>query len=167
MAGLPETIRQMAEFSPIEDILLPILRAGLPGISVQSVIEKDQTFPMVLARRSSTASSWTDGDPRFIDASSVFIFAFCEDPNGDEDAALLSEAVRVVLRDAYRNQVVVPGRGHISALHMVAPPRRVADWATSSGPVQYADLPTGVWRYEAHYDIDFRRAPTLRFENNS
>lgn len=159
MAGLPPTVRALAELSPIEDILLVILRNGLPGVAVQSLIAADQDFPLVLPRRQPQFGSW-DADPRFTDSADVVIHTFAEDPDGDEDAAILAEAVRVVLRNAWLSHVGVPGRGHLTRVEMTSPPRRATDWATATGPVQYADLPTGVWRYETTYRIDVRKPHT-------
>ncbi|MEU9795063.1 hypothetical protein AB0E27_31510 [Streptomyces sparsogenes] len=159
MAGLPPQIKALAELSPVEDLMLAVLRKGLPGIQVQSLIAKNQTFPLVLARRDPSFGNWS-GDTRFLDAARVAVHCFCEDPDGDEDAAILSEAVRVVLRDAWLNQTVYRGLGHITRVDLASAPRRQTDWATSAGPVQYADLPTGVWRYEATYDIEIRKPRT-------
>lgn len=156
MAGLPPEIRALAELSPVEDLMLAVLRQGLPGIQVQSLIAKNQRFPLVIARRDPSFGNWA-GDTRFLDAARVGVDVFCEDPDGDEDAAILSEAVRVVLRNAWLNQTVYPGLGHITRVDLASAPRRQTDWATSTGPVQYADLPTGVWRYEATYDIEIRK----------
>lgn len=160
MAGLPAHIKAMAELSPVEDLLLPILREGLPGIPVSSLIAANQTFPLVLVRRGASFGEHA-GDTRFTDSAQVSIQTFCADPNGDEDAAILAEAARVVLRDAWLKQKVVPGRGHLTRVELSSAPRRVTDWATAAGPVQYADLPTGVWRYESIYQIDIRK-PRLR-----
>lgn len=157
MAGLPDSIRELVELSPVEDVLLPILREGLVGVQVKSLIAADQTFPLVTIRRAPTYGTW-QGDARFVDAAEVYVQTFCEDPDGDEDAALLAEAVRVVLRDAWLQHKVVPGRGHLTEFHMVSAPRRVTDWATSTGPVQFADLPTGVWRYETTYAVEIKKA---------
>jgi hypothetical protein len=162
MAGLPDHIKGMAEMSPVEDLLLAILRDGLPGIQVKSLIAAHQTFPLVLIRRTPTFGLW-NGDTRFTDSAQIAVHTFCEDPDGDEDAAILSEAVRVVLRDAWLSQKVVPGRGHFTKVELTSAPRRVTDWATSSGPVQYADLPTGVWRYESIYQIDIRKPRSRPF----
>ncbi|MEU9126583.1 hypothetical protein AB0D08_00445 [Kitasatospora sp. NPDC048540] len=156
MAGLPAEIKALAELSPVEDLLLAILRDGLPGIQVQSLIRKAQTFPLVLVRRDPSFGSW-DGDPRFTDSALVVVHTFCEDPDGDEDAAILAEAVRVVIRDAWLKHKVVASRGHITRADLNSAPRRAPDWSTSTGPVQYADLPTGVWRYETKYDIAIRK----------
>jgi len=164
MAGLPPEIKALAELSPVEDLMLAILRDGLPGIQVKSLIAKDQTFPLVLVRRDPSFGNW-QGDTRFLDAARVAVHVFCQDPDGDEDAAILSEAVRVVIRDAWLSQKVVPSRGHITRVDLASAPRRVTDWATSTGPVQYADLPTGVWRYEATYDIEIRKPRNRPYPN--
>ncbi|MFJ3775226.1 hypothetical protein ACIPX0_26370 [Streptomyces sp. NPDC090075] len=162
MAGLPDHIKALAELSPVEDLMLAVLRDGLPDIQVQSLISKGQTFPLVLIRRDPSFGNWA-GDTRFLDAARVAVHTFCQDPNGDEDAAILAEAVRIVIRDAWLEQKVIPGRGHITRADLSSAPRRVTDWATATGPVQYADLPTGVWRYEATYDIEIRKPRTRPF----
>ena len=159
MAGIPTEIRALAELSPVEDLLLAILREGLPGIAVQSLISVGQVFPLVLVRRAPRMGEWT-GDTRFVDSADVLLHTFAQDPDGDEDAAILAEAARVVLRDAWLANKAVPGRGHVTRVEMTSAPRRVTDWATATGPVQYADLPTGVWRYETGYRIQVRKPRT-------
>ncbi|MFJ3907468.1 hypothetical protein [Streptomyces vinaceus] len=162
MAGIPSHIKALAELSPVEDVLLAILRQGLPGIRVQSLVNRTQRFPLVLVRRDATFGAWS-GDTRFTDSARIVINVFAEDPDGDEDAAILSEAVRVVLRDAWLNNVVIPGRGHLTRVELNSAGRRASDWATATGPVQYADLPTGVWRYESIFDIQIRKPRTRPF----
>ncbi|GIF02226.1 hypothetical protein [Paractinoplanes rishiriensis] len=160
MSGLPAHIRAMVELSPVEDLLLALLRDVLAPVSVQSLIWDTQRFPLVLVRRQPSFGEWL-GDPRFLDSADIVIHTFAEDPNGDEDAALLAEAVRVCLRDAWLRNRSVPQRGHLSRVTMTSAPRRATDWATATGPVQYADLPTGVWRYETLYRIAVRK-PRVR-----
>ena len=159
MAGIPDAIKALAELSPVEDLILAILREGLSGINVQSLIEDDQTFPLVTVRRDPSFGG-NPADPRFTDAAAVVIMTLVSDPDGDEDSAILSEVCRVLLRNAWLDHRVIPGRGHITRINMSSPPRRVADWATSSGPVQYADLPTGIWRYQATYSVDIKKPAT-------
>ncbi|MEU2854142.1 hypothetical protein [Streptomyces syringium] len=156
MAGIPAHIKALAELSPVEDVLLAVLRRDMPGINVQSLISRNQRFPLVLIRRDPSFGAWS-GDTRFVDSARVVVNAFAEGPDGDRDAAILAEAVRVVLRDAWLQNKVIPGRGHITRVTMNSAPRRASDWATATGPVQYADLPTGVWRYESIFDIKIRR----------
>lgn len=151
---LSAEVLDLVEMSPIEDLLLELLPAKLVGVNVQSLIEDKQTFPLVLARSAGDWGEW-EGDPRVLDAGQVEIHVFCDGINADQDAALLSQAVRTVLRDSLN--VVVPGKGHLTRVQMVARPRRVSDWATASGPVQYADLPAGVQRYESVYNVSIRK----------
>jgi hypothetical protein len=93
------------------------------------------------------------GDPRFTDTGRFAIHTFTADPDGDYKGAVLSEAVRVVLRNAYLEQVVGPDLGSVIEIEMTSEPTRSSDWSTSSGPVQYADLPTGYWRYQTTYHL--------------
>lgn len=156
MAGIPDHIKALAERSPVEDLMLAVLREGLPGIEVKSLIADDQDFPFVLVRRIPGLGGGAE-DTRFVDAASISIHCFVPDPDGDEDAAILSEAVRVVIRDAWLSQKVYPGLGHITSQEVSSAPRRVTDWATATGPVQYADLPTGISRYETQYRLEIKK----------
>lgn len=158
---LDPAILGLVELSPVEDLLLELLPAKLPGVDVRSLIADRQGFPLVIARRSGNFGDWS-GDPRFLDAARVTVHTLCDGLNADEDAGLLAEAVRVILRDS-RN-IVVPHRGHLVHVTMASAPRRVTDWATATGPVQYADLPTGVWRYETTYDLVIKKPTQKPFE---
>jgi len=149
----------MAQRTPVEDVMLAVLREKLPDIGINTLISKSQTLPFVLVRRGNILGDDT-GDPRFIDRASVIVECFCVDPNGDDDASILSEAVRVALIEAGRERKVYAGLGHIVAVTMTSSPRRAPDWATSTGPVQYADLPTGFWRYETQYTVAVRKPST-------
>jgi hypothetical protein len=121
--ALPESVTGLVEFSPVEDVLLPILREPLgPGVRVQTLIQKNQQFPLVLVRRLTSFGS--GGDPRFVDFARIAIYTYAEGVEGDVDSAHLG------------------------------------DWGPSTGPVQYADLPVGVFRYEAIYDLEIRRPVT-------
>ena len=149
----PEVLA-LVEMGPIEDLLLALLSEPLVGVNVQSLIEDDQTFPLLIVRRSGDWGDWA-GDARMLDAGQISTHAYCAGINSDADAALLSEAVRVVIRDSVNK--VVPGKGHVTMQKMTQAPRRVADWASATGPVQYADLPAGVQRYETVYTIEIRK----------
>jgi hypothetical protein len=156
MATLPDSVKAMAEFAPVEDVLLPILRARIPEVPIQSLYKDDQDFPVVLVRRVNPIQGWP-GDPRFIDIAIIDIECLCEGIEADTDGALLGEAVRVALRDAWREQDVIEGKGGVIFTKQIIPPHKVPDWATSVGPVQYADLPQGVARYESSYRVDIRK----------
>lgn len=139
---------------PTEDLMLALLPSKLPGIKVQSLIEAKQTFPLVTARKTGDWGEWA-GDPRFLDAGQLTVECFCEGINADADAAKLSEAVRVVLYGAINE--VVPDKGYLTKVKLTGSPHKVSDWATAAGPVQYADLPHGVVRYESIYQIEIRK----------
>lgn len=162
MAEIPDEVKALAVFSPIEDVLLPLLIDRLPGIPVRTLVAADQTFPLVLVRRGDSFGD-AGGDARFVDEAMLLVHTFAPDPDGDEDAAILAEAVRVILRDAWLNQTVVPGRGHISHFRVIGTPRRAPDWVTATGPVQYADLPTAIHRYETRYELQIRRSSTAPY----
>lgn len=138
-------------------MILHLLRAAFPDVYVCTLIPEDPPYPFILVRGSRGLGLW-DGDPRgLIDAYDVEIQVFTMDPDGDEAGALISEAVRVALRDAWLSHTHVPGIGSVIQITMQSKPRRVTDWATSAGPVQYADLPTGGWRYETQYAVSIRK----------
>lgn len=159
---LPDAILDLTEMGPVEDILLSLLRPVFqPHLPVQTRVEMDQDFPLVVVRRADTLGDWR-GDPRFLDNAVLVVHTFAEGPDADEDAALLAEAVRVVLNQCVN--VVVPGKGHITKVEMRGAPRRSPDWVTATGPVQYADLPTGVERYETRYQVWIKKPQELDHE---
>lgn len=159
MSSLDPEVLALVEMGPVEDLILAILRQAFIKTPVRAGISDHQTFPVITVRRADSFGEW-DGDPRFLDSASILISTFAQGLQADEDAALLGEAVRVVLYKAQREQLVIPGKGHLTKVDMTHSPRNVPDWATATGPVQYADLPTGVERYEARYQISIRKPLT-------
>ena len=155
MTSLPPEVFSLVEFTPLEDLALTALRAQFTEVPVQSLYAKGQPFPMILVRR---GDDWgrPNNDTRFVQNGQLKVDTLCSGLNADEDAALLGEAVRVALMRSVN--VVFPGIGHITNVDPIDLPRRVPDWATATGPVQYANLPEGVVRYEANYEVIFRRA---------
>jgi hypothetical protein len=152
--SLPPEVLDLVEMSPVEDLLLALIPDRLGGVEVKTKVSTDPSYPFVLVRSNGSWGTWS-GDERFLDAAHVFIQVYCDGVNSDEDAANLSEAIRVILRDS--KNVVIPQRGHITSCEMVSRPRRAPDWATSTGPVQYADLPNNLCRYETEYHITIRK----------
>lgn len=152
--AVPQEILDLVEMTPMEDLVLAVLRDRITSVSVQSLIEMNQTFPAIVAHRGGSWGDWS-GDPRFLDSGQLEVFAFTDGVEADTDGALISEAIRVVLYGAINK--VVPGRGHITKVDLVSAPKRVPDWDTSTGPVQFADLPVGVVRYESIYAIEIRK----------
>jgi hypothetical protein len=156
MANLPDSVKALAERTPAEDLALDILRSRLPDIEIVTAIRVDQTFPVILARQLPNFITFIS-DERFVASVDLAIHAFAQDPEGDRDAAIISEACRVVLRDAWLNHYDNPALGSVTFFETLSPARQASDWADASGPVQYADLPAGVWRYEARYRLVVRK----------
>ena len=159
MSSLPASVHDMVEMSAVEDVMLALLRARIPDIETQALIAPNQTAPLILPRRSPEAGRWR-GDTRFVDAAYVDVQVFCDGDEADADAQALSEAVRVAIRDSWREHEVFPGLGHITWQEMTISPHRRPDWATATGPVQYADLPAGWVRYESTFYLEIRRPLT-------
>lgn len=153
---LPDSVLDLVENRPVEDLLLRILREGLPDIPVVSLIAEHPPPIFVLARGLPGNGLW-HGDQRFVQEGRFYIHTFTSDPDGDWKGAMLSEACRVVLRDAYLTNKGWSDLGYVTEIKLDSEAGRVTDWATSVGPVQYADLPTGYWRYQSIYHIKYRR----------
>lgn len=156
VVNLPASVLALVELSPIEDVALVILKDGLVDIPSYSLIPETVPDDFIVVRRAHGYGLWK-GDERFTDWARITVHVLTKDPDGDEKGALLSEAVRVVMRNAWLNNKLIPGRGYVSRIEMRSEPSRVTDWATASGPVQFADLPTGYWRYETTYGISIRK----------
>jgi len=158
-SSLPPEVLALAQFHPVEDLILALLRDGLPeAIHVNSLVADGQEWPLVLVRRGLDWGFWA-GDPRgFIDSGTLAISVFCDGLEADSDAAYLSEAVRVILHRSVNK--VVSGLGYLTEVDLDNAPHRVTDWASATGPVQFADLPTGVMRYETTYSLGIRAPRT-------
>lgn len=156
--GLPASILNKVAMHPVEDLVLAILRDELPDLPVRSLIPLDTSdLPFfALVRRVPFVGAW-NGDHRFIDHAAIAIHVFTNDPDGDEKGALISEAIRVALWDASHKQVMYPNLGYLLTMRMTTEPTRQTDWATATGPVQYANLPEGTFRYQTNYTLKIRR----------
>ena len=154
---LPASVENSVQFSPLEDVALYILRHYLPDVQIYSLLPETVTDDIfILVRRSFPFGEW-QGDPRgFLDVGRVEVHIYAQDPDGDVRGALVGEAVRVAFRQAWLENLHIPGIGWVRNTKMLAEPVRKSDWATSAGPVQYADLPNGFWRYEAKFYITVR-----------
>lgn len=155
--GVPQEIMDLAEMSPLEDVALYILRQSIKTVPIYSLIpEAVQSDAFIVVRKSFPFGIWS-GDPRFVDQTDLEVHVFARNPDGDARCAVISEAVRVVMHRAWMDNLHIPGRGYVSRCEMVSEPARKTDWASSTGPVQYADLPEGFWRYETKYSLTIRR----------
>jgi len=144
---LPESVTSKIKHDTIEQFALPLLRKELEGVPIWSLLPpKAPTFGVLVRKDLSNGAD--KGDPRgFTEVAVLQIDCFTKDPDGDLAGAQLSEAVAIVFRDAWLNQTVING-SWITNYRLVAEPARKADFADSAGPVQYADLPQRVWRYQ-------------------
>lgn len=167
--SVPDSIANRIELAPPEDLVISILREKHPDITILTLIPLDQTGALawpssaqgnlewfVLVRRITGMFSYRY-DPRFVDAASISVQVFCKDPDGDQKAALISEGLRVTLDRAADEQKVYPGLGYLIRTERDTEATRKTDWATDTGPVQFADLPGGYHRYEATYNCFIRR----------
>ena len=156
--GLPSSVTDKVLLSPIEDLLLTVLREGLPGVPFFTLIPMDvgtMDF-FIMIRRIPIMGNWR-GDPRFMDHATISVQIFTKDPHSDDKAAVLGEAIRVTLFEAAKAQKVYPFLGWLKSARMDEGPSRQTDWASTTGPVQYADLPSGFSRYQATFSVRARR----------
>lgn len=148
-----------AVFSSATDLiqaLLKPLEVEVAGLKVRSLLEDDLTTPYLMARAtygSWTSDSFSDNDNRFSRRAIVDLQTFTDGLEGDTAGWAISELAYQVLFKAYKQQTVVPQVGHIGYFRINSPARRVADWATSTGVQQYANLNKGYFRYQAVYGI--------------
>ena len=164
--GLPDSIMSKVRYSPMEDVALAILRRAFPDVLVLSLIPDDQPPSpegggdadyFILTRRAYQWGEW-GGDKRgFMDSGGIEIHVYTKDPDGDLKGALISEAVRSAFEQAAKEKWRIDDTTTVHAVQMIIEPIRKADWATSQGPVQYADLPQGSWRYITTYQVKTRR----------
>lgn len=158
--SIPESALDFVEMTPAEDMALWVLRNELPDVPVFTLVPLDPPRQFIQIRGGDPWTPLNRADQRLIFFDSIEVQVFTRDPNGDEEGALLSNAVYVALRDACIRNQRVPFKGWVKDLTIVQRPRRKVDWVTPMGPVQYADLPTGAWRYEALYGLRYRRDAT-------
>jgi hypothetical protein len=156
--SLPASVLSRQKFGSPTDLILALLRRDHPTLRIQSKVKLRQKVPLVLVRTARNPSGGKS-DSRFTDLVQIEIQVYTQGVNADDDGERISEAMRVTLFDAWRNQVVVPGLGWLMDIEMTSRPHEVPDWATSTGPVQYADLPADFTRYETRYTVEIRTDP--------
>jgi len=135
------------------DVLLPLLRAGLPGVNVFSRVPDPvpDYLPLVVVRRTGGSSD----HPTFIDVPWVNVQCWAaRDPEPDgNDAARnahnLADDVRRVLWTAWANQTVTDA-GWIRRVRESSAPEEIND----------PDVPH-FGRYQATYELWIRKAPEL------
>lgn len=147
---LPASALDLVKARPIEDVGLAILRRGLPDVPTYALIPKTTPEFFLIVRGIPELGNYRSGHGLW-NQNDFAVHAYAQDPEGDEQAALLSFAVVSVMEQAFREHWRLPGLGTVNKIECFQGPTREPDWATSTGPVQYADLPTGDWRYEARF----------------
>lgn len=143
----------------MEDVALHVMRTYLPDVTTFSLIPMDAPETFVLVRRDFALGRWS-GRPGMVDFGRLRVDCFTSDPDGDWKGAVLADAIRAAFLRAGREELVLPNGDWIKSVEMTSEPSRRVDWATATGPVQYADLPTGLNRYESKYAIRVRKRPT-------
>lgn len=162
--GLPASIMAEIQYDPMEDVATAILQEDLPDLPLVTLIpdenidgvSDDYDF-FVLVRRAYQWGEWAGDTRGFMDSGGIEVHVYTQDPDGDIKGALISEAIRAVFARASREKRRITDRVHIHEIQMIIEPVRKADWATSQGPVQYADLPESGWRYLTTYQFKTRR----------
>lgn len=151
--SLPDEVLDLVELHPLEDLVLGIFATDLASVARGTRYAKAQAFPYILVR---VVDDWgrPKQDHRFVSTRQLVIHTLCDGLNAEEDAALLGEAARVVLTGAVNRETE---RGWLSKVDPISLPSQSPDWAAATGPVQYADLPPGVVRYQAKYEVSYRR----------
>ncbi len=160
--NMPASVVDNQELTPVEDFMLTVLRDLHPDLLFVSWIPFDQTTgsfvhdQFLLVRRVPSMTA-ADYDDRFLDQASVSIQVFAKDPDADQRAAVISEAIRASLHSATQWPHYYPGLGSLKTVKRSEEAVRKTDWASGVGPVQFADLPAGFVRYEAVYTVQIRR----------
>lgn len=153
-------LKGYAQFGTFEELLQTILSEYITTVPILTKIppkeSEQRQYPMIVVRRFRPPGGW-GGDPRgLLDEGGVSISVFTLGLNATETGQRLSEGIRGVMRQAESERKYYPGLGSIVSARMIAEPANESDWATSAGPVQYADLPTAVVRYTTDYRLVVR-----------
>jgi hypothetical protein len=124
----------------IQEVVLPILKAGLPGVQVTSWIPdvEDRQFPIVNVRRLGGLPE----DVNLLDKPVIEITAY-SDVNLEACENLLLDA-RQVIWNAWKSQTVVAGKGHISS------------YFETLGPTQFDSPFDDTWRVQMLVQLGLR-----------
>lgn len=160
---------QIPIFGSTDELLLSVFQEFFQGqeIHIGTLFSEDIQPPMIIARaerRSGTIGNVVSDD-RYLHPVIISVSTITDGVDADEMGEELQEAVRIALRQAHLNQVVVPNGGSISQITNASMPVRVSDYATSTGIVQYAGLPAGQVRYESIWRLILRSPPQSTITN--
>jgi hypothetical protein len=161
--------RTVPVFGSVDDLMIALLKDFFDGqdIHIGTLYASALEPPIIIARRErrSGQASIDSTDDRFIQSAIISINTITSGPDADQIGEELQEACRIAIREAQQNQTVFPGLGSISSITNSIEPSRVADWATSTGQVQYASLPKGWTRFESVYRLLIRSPHTTPVSN--
>ena len=159
---LPQSILERQTLEPVEGTIQALLKEKMPELDTYTLIPYEQSPDQLIGQarggrflliRKTLEPGYWKGRVGQLNAGQISFQTFTRDPNGEQAGAVLQDAIRTVLWDAWRTGWHHPRWGSIARIGWTDAPSRKTDWATSTGPVQYADLPTGVWRFEAQYQF--------------
>jgi hypothetical protein len=124
----------------IQEVVLPILKAELPGVQVVSWVPDvaDRQYPIVNIRRLGGLEVDVDMYDRAVIELTVFT-----DTNLIDCENLCLDA-RQVLWDAWKKQTVVPGKGSIGSFN------------TTLGPTQFDSPYDDTWRVQTLIQLGLR-----------
>ena len=147
--------RTIPTFGSVDALMINVLKDFFDGqdIHIGSLFASALTPPFIIVRRErrSGQASIDSGDDRYLQSAIISVNTITAGPDADQMGEELQEACRIAIREAQQNQQTYTGLGTISAITNSIEPSRVADWATSTGQVQYASLPKGWTRFESVY----------------
>ena len=153
-------IRPIPVFGSTDELTLAIFREFFKGqdIHIGTLFSDDLKPPVIICRkeRRSGTVAHSSPDENDLQAAIVAVNTITDGLDADESAEELQEACRIALVRAQLTQAMYPNAGSIALITNSSPPSRVSDWATSTGVVQYSELPKTLVRYEAIYRLMIR-----------
>lgn len=152
---------------PVDLIMHVLEPLKAKGVHVYSAFEDDMDLPAVVplfSRRSgeSAFAGYNIGHTR---VALLELNTLTEGADAEADGHDLQEACRKLIVEAQLNQVEVPGVGSINRITNTIIGSAVSDWQTSTGVVQYANLPAGAQRFEAVYRLLLRPPRSIKPAN--
>jgi len=153
--------------SPVDLILAVLEPLKAKGVHIYPAFEDNMMTPCVvpLFSRRNGQTGFAGHDGVHTRVALLELNTITEGPDADDEADKLQEACRKLIYEAWLNQVEVPGAGVINRISNSTIATQVSDWQTSTGVVQYANLPAGAQRFEAVYRLLLRPPRRVLPEN--
>lgn len=133
----------MLEMPRVQQIIIPLLRASLPGVMVTSWFPAiaDRVYPILNVRR----AGGYPVNPKLLDRGTVELTAYTNTML--EDAEELLKDAQIVLWNAVENQTVVPGVGYLHS------------YRQTFGMTQFDSPYDNTWRVQSLVQFGFRPLP--------